>query len=317
MLVTAGLGLRINIIYQARMEAERKAHMTQERYRALVEGTDDLIFTLDENFTFVTINKAVKKHLLIKPESLIGTSFLDIVYDYIEEGASTTSNFIREILEKFSRERTPIQFQASCKTAGVLEPKSLTFKLEFIQYAGRTEIFGKAQAVIEDSLIQYFSAERQIYRIENYLLTANDLTQRLTRNLTRYMKEKKAAMIRVALREIIINAIEHGNLALTYEEKTAAKMRNDYFEFLAHRRMDPKYASKKVKVEYLITKKKVEYTVTDEGDGFEYEKYLENDSNDVNLNLDSHGRGISMTKNIFDEISYNKKGNRVTLVKYF
>ena len=40
-----------------------------------------------------------------------------------------------------------------------------------------------------------------------------------------------------------------------------------------------------------------------------------NDSRDANERLLGHGRGISLAKNIFDEVRYNEKGNVVLLVK--
>jgi anti-sigma regulatory factor (Ser/Thr protein kinase) len=33
--------------------------------------------------------------------------------------------------------------------------------------------------------------------------------------------------------------------------------------------------------------------------------------------MQSHGRGLSMAKNIFDSMDFNQKGNQVTLTKFF
>ena len=40
-----------------------------------------------------------------------------------------------------------------------------------------------------------------------------------------------------------------------------------------------------------------------------------NNSRDANRHMLAHGRGISMAKNIFDSVRYNRKGNQVRLIK--
>ncbi len=316
-LVTVVLGLKINIVYNKRLQAEHKAAISEERYKALVEGTDEFIFTLSENWIFLTANKASKKHLLTDPNDLIGTSLIDLIYEDDPEGEATTTRFVKEKLDHFVKDRRPISFHLNLKTKDLLEPKNVDINLQFIDIAGKTEILGKAQAVIEDTLLKYFYSEKQTYKMGNYMLTANDITQRVTRNLQRYIPKKEINIIRIALREMIINAIEHGNLGITYEEKTREKISGNYFEFLAERRSAPEYASKIVIVEFAIDEKKAVYTITDEGKGFDYQKFLNDNSLEANTQGHAHGRGISMTKNIFDSIEYNETGNSVTLTKFY
>jgi len=61
----------------------------------------------------------------------------------------------------------------------------------------------------------------------------------------------------------------------------------------------------------------VVYIVTDEGSGFDHYKAVEDDSSNANAQFLAHGRGITMTKNIFDRVKYNERGNQVMLIKYF
>ena len=121
----------------------------------------------------------------------------------------------------------------------------------------------------------------------------------------------------MALREIIINAIEHGNLNISYEEKTRAIITDKYFEILAERQNDPKYKNRRVKILYKVDPEKVYFLITDMGEGFDYQKILMDSSKKANEESLQHGRGISMTKRIFDEIRFNPKGNRVILLKKF
>lgn len=42
--------------------------------------------------------------------------------------------------------------------------------------------------------------------------------------------------MRIGLYEIIVNAIEHGNLGITYEEKSRAQKNNSYVQLLQDRK---------------------------------------------------------------------------------
>jgi len=70
-----------------------------------------------------------------------------------------------------------------------------------------------------------------------------------------------------------------------------------------------------VHIEYAIDPEKIAYKITDEGPGFDYHAVLNTDPDAVNENMLSHGRGITMAREVFDSIEYNKKGNQVLLVK--
>ena len=189
-------------------------------------------------------------------------------------------------------------------------------RLEYINIEGRNEIFGRGTSIADDVLNQYLDFEHQKFRIGNLLLLADDISYRITRNLQKYMDKKEKNIIRIAVREIIINAIEHGNLGISFEEKSAAIMNDSYAEYIKQRQKDPLYRDKTVYVEYEVDPEKVTYVVTDEGEGFNFHDYVDIIGK-VNAQMLPHGRGISFAKNVFDEVIFNDKGNIVTLVKYF
>ena len=224
---------------------------------------------------------------------------------------------IHEKLEMFNTHREPVAFKARFKSSFSGEPVDLNVRLEHISIDGKSEILGKATNMVGDSLLKYFVKERQKYIIENYLLTADEIAQRLTRNLTRYTEMKMVNMIRIALREILINAVEHGNLNITFEEKTASIDDGTYFQLIEERRKHYLYRNRYVSIDYSLDEDKVTYKITDEGGGFDYRSLMQKEkSGDEVLEL-AHGRGLHMAKNIFDTIRFNKKGNQVLLVKQF
>ena len=129
------------------------------------------------------------------------------------------------------------------------------------------------------------------------------------------MIKSDITVIRIGLREIILNSIEHGNLNISFDEKTEAILSDRYFDFINERQRHPDFREKRVRIEYMISPEKAVYKITDQGKGFNHRKYLSVISDETaELGL-MHGRGIAMVKSIFDEVRYNSKGNQVLLVK--
>jgi anti-sigma regulatory factor (Ser/Thr protein kinase) len=189
-------------------------------------------------------------------------------------------------------------------------------KLEYINIEGSNEILGNISRVSEDSLLKFFIKEKASFNIGNQLTTAEEVSHRITRNLTRYMDHKDVNMVRIAVREMIINAIEHGNFEISFEDKTEALDNDNYFKTLAMRQKDARYNKRTVEIEYRITSNRAEFSIMDQGDGFDHSTVIEklNEANDEMLD---HGRGIIMATNVFDEIKFNKKGNQVVLIKNY
>jgi serine/threonine-protein kinase RsbW len=71
---------------------------------------------------------------------------------------------------------------------------------------------------------------------------------------------------------------------------------------------------KKVIVLYKVTMEGFSISVIDEGDGFDH-KNLPNPLTEENL-IKDHGRGLFLVKNYLDEVTFNKKGNRIKATKY-
>ncbi|HCC37969.1 MAG TPA: cyclic nucleotide-binding protein [Treponema sp.] len=119
--------------------------------------------------------------------------------------------------------------------------------------------------------------------------------------------------LQLALSELIVNAVEHGNCGITYEEKTAA-MENGLSvpELVAQRCKDP--AIKKRKVEFLwdIHSDHTAFVIRDEGDGFDVVAHLKKIASQDKLSL--HGRGIRIASAFSTRLKYNKKGNEVTVI---
>jgi len=115
----------------------------------------------------------------------------------------------------------------------------------------------------------------------------------------------------VALMELLINAIEHGNCRISFEEKSAwLEQGKDILELIREKNKDPAIACKKVYLSYHISPKKSAYTIRDEGEGFDW-RARKARKGKAGLE-DLHGRGIAMAGLYLSRLSYNDKGNEVT-----
>ncbi|MDB6096211.1 MAG: response regulator with CheY-like receiver, AAA-type ATPase, and DNA-binding domain [Francisellaceae bacterium] len=116
----------------------------------------------------------------------------------------------------------------------------------------------------------------------------------------------------VGLSEIFINAIEHGNLNISYQEKTLLKKQLNWQEEIEKRLLTPENKNKYIEVTFKKNKTEIIIEVTDQGAGFDWQSYQEFKPEKI---LDIHGRGILLAKSIsFSELTYNAKGNQVHCV---
>ena len=112
--------------------------------------------------------------------------------------------------------------------------------------------------------------------------------------------------------ELLINAVEHGNLEICYEEKSRLVAKDIWKDEVNKRLQLPEYKDKKVLVWFQRKGAINKILIEDEGEGFEWENYLELDPQRA---FDSHGRGIAMAKMMsVDEINYQGCGNKVELI---
>ncbi len=107
--------------------------------------------------------------------------------------------------------------------------------------------------------------------------------------------------------ELIINAVEHGNLGITYEEKGQLLDEGTWDQEIARRLALPENKGKYATVTVTRHADRLEVLVRDEGKGFDYEKFLRFDENRV---FHNHGRGIAMASCCLD-IQYRGNGNTV------
>ena len=112
--------------------------------------------------------------------------------------------------------------------------------------------------------------------------------------------------------ELLINAVEHGNLGIRYEDKSRLVRKGGWQDEVKKRLQAPENRDKKVLVSFKREGPINKIVIEDEGSGFEWKKYL---TLDPHRAFDSHGRGIAMAKIMsVDEINYQGCGNKVEII---
>ena len=115
--------------------------------------------------------------------------------------------------------------------------------------------------------------------------------------------------VALGLSELLVNAVEHGNLAISYAEKTRLLQHGHWQDEVEARLTLPEYENRKVKVAFYREGEDVIFTITDEGKGFEWQPFLEMTPERA---FDPHGRGISMARMLsFQSVEYQGNGNQV------
>jgi len=111
------------------------------------------------------------------------------------------------------------------------------------------------------------------------------------------------------LSDLMVNAVEHGNLGISYKEKAQLKWDGNWENEIARRLSLPEFAGRVASVRIERTPDEVRFTIADAGDGFAWEKYLDFDPERA---FDPNGRGIAMARAmIFSKLEYQGKGNVV------
>ncbi len=176
--------------------------------------------------------------------------------------------------------------------------------------ANRQLIF---QGFLADKLVNRMTGS---FQIDNYdYLVAPVYGGLLAISLVRMGKIPSAERhgVQMALSELILNSIEHGNCGISYSEKTQWLATGEaIYELIVDRCKDPKTAKKKVNLDWDIGDDLCKFVIRDEGDGFDVLAFRDKLKNDANDRL--HGRGIVMAQMVASKLFYNKKGDKVTMI---
>ncbi len=120
--------------------------------------------------------------------------------------------------------------------------------------------------------------------------------------------------VRLGITELMLNAVEHGNLGISYAEKSELIETGQWHAEVERRLGLPANLGKRASVTFEREPGTIALTIEDRGEGFDWQSYF---SLDPARALDAHGRGIAMSRMVsFDEVVYAVPGNKVLCKKH-
>jgi len=115
----------------------------------------------------------------------------------------------------------------------------------------------------------------------------------------------------IALEEALRNAMFHGNLELTSEQREGDSA--EYQRLIDERSTSEPFSSRRLEVTVEITPTSGRFVIRDQGPGFDPTN-LPDPTDPENLEKVS-GRGLLLMRTFMDEVTFNKSGNQVTMIK--
>lgn len=113
----------------------------------------------------------------------------------------------------------------------------------------------------------------------------------------------------MGLTELMINAIEHGNLGISYNEKSTLNDKGQWAKEVIARQKLTENNNKTASILFTRLADTIEIIIKDQGEGFDWHSYMDFDPNRV---MDNHGRGIAVANKLsFSFVEYRGKGNEV------
>jgi CheY-like chemotaxis protein len=117
--------------------------------------------------------------------------------------------------------------------------------------------------------------------------------------------------IGIALEEALLNAIYHGNLAVSSDLKQQDT--DEFWRCAAQRAEIEPYASRRVHVTARLALEEAVWVIRDDGAGFDPSKLA--DPTDPENLLKSSGRGLLLIRTFMDEVHHSESGNQITMIK--
>jgi anti-sigma regulatory factor (Ser/Thr protein kinase) len=146
---------------------------------------------------------------------------------------------------------------------------------------------------------------------------AADAVEHLLQALAEVLHAQETEDLRLVLSELLLNAIEHGNLEISGAQKRQALEEGTFAKLVQERRASTVRRQRKVWVTLIFeqTSQRLYGHIRDEGAGFQW-RALPQEITPDHFTL-PHGRGILLSRMLVDQLTYNDSGNEVTVVKQF
>ena len=116
-------------------------------------------------------------------------------------------------------------------------------------------------------------------------------------------------MVHIGLTELLVNAVEHGNLGIGFDAKGALMQSGRWRDETERRLKLPQYRGRVARVQVETLTDLVRFVIRDEGAGFDWRSFFDMPQDRATL---LNGRGIALARNLsFLSVNYRDEGREV------
>lgn len=289
-----------------------------EKERVLVVDDEQLNLFIIQEFLE---NEALELELLSDPlvawERLMApdSNFSLVILDRMMPGLDGL-----ELLRRMKHEARFVDIPVIMQTAAS-SPDQVSEGLEAGAYYYLTKpyepeaLISIVRAALEDRRARYHLRHRAARLEEAQLLIRSAEYRFVTLDDIASLVSVLAAMcpqpnvVAPGLSDLMVNAIEHGNLGLSYQEKSQLKWEGDWEGEISRRLALPEFRDRVASVRVERRPDSIVFTIADQGGGFDWKRFLNFDPDRA---FDPNGRGIAMARMMsFASLEYQGRGNVV------
>lgn len=122
--------------------------------------------------------------------------------------------------------------------------------------------------------------------------------------------EAGLTQVGMALCEALNNAIEHGNLEVAAELRAVDL--TEHRKLMRERQCSPPWCDRRVEVLARLDREEARFVIRDEGPGFDPASLPDPRAPEFLDQL--HGRGVFLIRSFMDEVTWNERGNEITMI---
>src|SRR4051794_4811981 len=165
----------------------------------------------------------------------------------------------------------------------------------------------------QDRVIECLTGTEFHFRIDNDATLIPLLIGHLREHIgrMRFCDETELIRVNIALNEALYNALYHGNLEISSDLRQEDE--RAFYDLAGRRCQQSPYRDRRVEMVVKVDRTEAVYVVRDQGPGFDPSK-LPNPTDPANLDRIG-GRGLLLIRTFMDEVSHNRKGNEITMIK--
>lgn len=157
----------------------------------------------------------------------------------------------------------------------------------------------------------------EVYNQPELMMPMIDLTMQMAAGME-LLPSGELHRVSIAIHQALENALYRGNLSLRHDQwrrQTDLTGGNSEEEQLVAKRLqEAPYKHRKLVYDVRLMKDLIRVVIRDEGNGFD--TAIVPKANDPHVLEDRKGRGLVLITSFMDKVTFNEKGNEITMVKY-